>query len=51
MFGCEVAKLPAGVKVIAVHIKVRYRDQVIRELQDLGLSNLDIGECGKEYDF
>jgi len=51
MFGCEVAKLPAGVKVIAVHIKVRYRDQVIRELHDLGLSNLDIGECGKEYDF
>jgi ribonuclease BN (tRNA processing enzyme) len=51
MFGCEVAKLPAGVKVIAVHIKVRYRDQVIRELQDLGLSNLEIGECEKEYDF
>jgi ribonuclease BN (tRNA processing enzyme) len=51
MFGCEAAKLPPGVKIIAVHIKVRYRELVIRELEDLGLPNLEIGECEKEYEF
>jgi ribonuclease BN (tRNA processing enzyme) len=51
MFCREVAKLPPGVKVIAVHIKVRYREQVVRELEALGLPNLEIGECGKVYDF
>lgn len=51
MFCGEVAKIPAGVKVIAVHIKVRYREQVIRELRALGLPNFEIGECEKEYEF
>ena len=51
MFGREVAKLPAGVTVFATHIKVRYRDQVIRELRELGLRQVEIGECEKEYDF
>ena len=30
MFGREVAKMPKDITVVAVHIKVRYRDQVIR---------------------
>jgi ribonuclease BN (tRNA processing enzyme) len=51
MFGREVAKMPAGVKVIAVHIKVRYQQEVIRELQALHLSTLEIGECEKDYNF
>jgi ribonuclease BN (tRNA processing enzyme) len=51
MFGREVAKMPKGVKVVSMHIKVRYQDQVIRELKALGLPNIDIGECEKEYDF
>jgi ribonuclease BN (tRNA processing enzyme) len=51
MFGREVSKMPSGVTVVAVHIKVRYRDQVIRELQALRLPNLSIGECEKEYVF
>lgn len=51
MFGREAAKLPPGTRVIAVHIKVRYREQVIRELHDLQLPEVDIGECEKEYCF
>ena len=51
MFAGEVAKIPAGVKIVAVHIKVRYRDQVIRELEELRLPNLEIGECEKNYEF
>ena len=49
MFEREVAKMPAGVKVVAVHIKVRYREQVIRELLELRLPALEIGECEREY--
>jgi len=51
MFAGEVAKMPPGVKLIAIHIKVRYRAQVIRELEALGLPNLEIGECEKDYEF
>jgi len=51
MFAGEVAKIPKGVKIIAVHIKVRYREEVIRELHALQLPNLEIGECEKEYEF
>jgi ribonuclease BN (tRNA processing enzyme) len=51
MFRDEVAKIPAGVKVIAVHLKVRYRADVIKELSALGLPDMEIGECGKEYCF
>lgn len=43
--------MPKEVKVVAVHIKVRYREQVIRELHELQLPNLLIGECEKEYNF
>ena len=49
MFSREVAKMPGGIDVVAVHIKVRYREQVVRELLDLGLPRLIIGECEKEY--
>jgi ribonuclease BN (tRNA processing enzyme) len=51
MFHHEVAKMPPGIKVVAVHIKVRYHDEVVRELHALQLPNLEIGECEKEYDF
>lgn len=51
LFSREVTKMPAGVKVVAVHIKVRYREDVIRELRGLQLPNLEIGECEKEYEF
>jgi ribonuclease BN (tRNA processing enzyme) len=51
MFCREVTKMPSGIKVVAVHIKVRYRNEVIRELQALDLSNLEVGECEKVYDF
>jgi ribonuclease BN (tRNA processing enzyme) len=51
MFRHEVAKMPPGVKVVAIHIKVRYREQVVRELRALELPNLEIGECEKVYEF
>lgn len=51
MFGRETSKMPNGVTVFAVHIKVRYREEVVRELRALQLPNLKIGECEKEYSF
>jgi len=51
MFRHEVAKMPPGVRVVTTHIKVRYRDEIIRELYDLGLPEVEIGECEKEYHF
>lgn len=50
MFCREVAKMPSGVQVLAVHIKVRYRDEVVRESSALGLPNQQVGECEREYD-
>jgi ribonuclease BN (tRNA processing enzyme) len=45
MFAAEVAKMPPSTRVIAVHIKTRYRETVVRELSGLGLPTLEIGEC------
>ncbi|GIW80835.1 MAG: cAMP phosphodiesterase class-II:metallo-beta-lactamase superfamily protein [Gemmatales bacterium] len=50
-FAVEIGKLTVPAKVIAVHIKARFRAQVIRELQALNLPNLEIGEAGKVYHF
>ena len=51
MFATEAAKIPAGVKIIAVHLKVRYRAELVRELFELGLPDLEIGDCEKDYVF
>ena len=50
-FRCEVAKIPTGVKVIAVHLKVRYHDEIARELLAIGLTRIEVGECDREYRF
>lgn len=43
LFQREVAKLHRQVQVVAVHIKTGFHEKVIRELQQLGLQNLQIG--------
>ena len=51
MFADEVRKIPPGVKVIAVHMKVRYREEIISELRALQIPCVEIGECDREYSF
>jgi ribonuclease BN (tRNA processing enzyme) len=51
LFGREVSKVPAGVKVIAVHLKVRFREEIVSELHALGNPAVEIGECEREYSF
>jgi len=50
-FAAEVAKLPPSTRVIAVHIKVAFRQKVVEELSALGISALEIGECETDYTF
>lgn len=47
----DIRKLPGHAAIIAVHIKPRYRVQVIEELRGLELPNLEIGQVGKKYVF
>lgn len=50
-FATEAAKLPPSVAKIAVHIKPRYRETVVKELLAANIPGLSIGACEAEYDF
>jgi ribonuclease BN (tRNA processing enzyme) len=45
----EAAKLARPTRLVIVHIKARYKEQVISELQALGLPGLEIGQTGATY--
>jgi cAMP phosphodiesterase len=49
MLAQEIQKLTRPTRVIVVHIKARFREQVVKELQDLGLPNLEVGQMGHTY--
>jgi ribonuclease BN (tRNA processing enzyme) len=49
LFANEIKKLNRPVPVIAVHIKARFRAQVIKELESLGLANVQVGTFGVPY--
>lgn len=51
LFAKEVAKIPEGTRVVAVHLKPRYRDEIVKELENLQMTNLEIGEGETEYVF
>jgi cAMP phosphodiesterase len=51
MLGQEVQKLTPPARIIAVHIKARFRQQVVQELHNLALPNLEIGGMGQTYWF
>jgi ribonuclease BN (tRNA processing enzyme) len=50
-FAREVAKLRVPARVIAVHIKPTYYEQVVAELLALGLPNIEIRQVGHSYHF
>jgi ribonuclease BN (tRNA processing enzyme) len=50
MFGAEVRKLSRPVPVVAVHLKARYRREIVEQLTALGLSNVSIGRPGEVYE-
>src|SRR5262249_55053088 len=51
LFGLEATKLKQRVALIAVHIKPRYRAEIIAELEALGLPELVIAQPGRTYQF
>jgi ribonuclease BN (tRNA processing enzyme) len=51
LFAREAAKLTWPARLIVVHIKARYRDEVVAELQALRLSGLEIGRFDTPYTF
>lgn len=51
LFGLEIQKLKRQAAIIAVHIKARYRNQILRELNELNLTNLQIGQFGMTYEW
>ncbi len=51
LFAREAAKLTRPARLIVVHIKARYRDQVVAELEALNLPGLEIGRFDAPYTF
>jgi ribonuclease BN (tRNA processing enzyme) len=51
LFGREIQKLKQRTRVVAVHIKARYRGEVLPELHALGIPELQIATAGKVYTF
>ena len=48
-FGEEARKLTRPADLVAVHLKPRYREEIVRELAALGLHRLIVGEPGVDY--
>lgn len=51
MFAGELKKLSRPARVIAIHIKTAFDEQIKKELTELNLPNVEIGEPGKTYEF
>ena len=51
MFAGELAKLTQPARIIAIHIKTAFDEQIKKELTELNLPNVEIGEPGKTYEF
>lgn len=52
LFAGEARKVARpGVALIAVHIKPRYRERIVAQLQALGLDGMEIGRFGEAYRF
>jgi cAMP phosphodiesterase len=51
LVGAELAKMPPGVPVYAVHIKPGHRRRVVFQLGALKRPNLAVGDSGRDYEF
>jgi cAMP phosphodiesterase len=49
-FADEIGKLPRNVRWIVVHRKARYAAQIARELEGLGLANVELVQPGHVYE-
>ena len=49
-FAAEIGKLPRQVRWIVVHRKARYAAQIAREIETLGLANVELVRPGHVYE-
>lgn len=47
----ECQKMPPGTRILAVHLHLRHRSQVLRELKEANIPNLEVARFGKPYHF
>ncbi len=50
LFATEIEKIREDARIFAVHIKPRFRRDVVRELEGLGISRLEISTPGREFE-
>jgi ribonuclease BN (tRNA processing enzyme) len=51
MFGAELGKLTRPARVLTIHLKARYAEQISRELDELSLPNVELVQFGRVYEF
>jgi hypothetical protein len=51
LFAREIGKLRQSTRIVAVHIKARYREQVLSELEKLRIADLEIGALDRVHTF
>lgn len=51
MFGAELRKLTQPARVLTIHLKARYAEQISRELDELSLPNVELIQFGRVYEF
>ncbi|MBI5757438.1 MAG: 3',5'-cyclic-nucleotide phosphodiesterase [Planctomycetales bacterium] len=51
MFGVELGKLTRPARVLTIHLKARYAEQISRELDELSLPNVELVQFGRVYEF
>jgi ribonuclease BN (tRNA processing enzyme) len=51
LFAQEVKKLRRQVLLVAIHVKALFHDQIVQEMDALGLANLTLARFGETYEF
>ncbi len=51
LFEAELKKLKRDVEIIAIHVKIAFEPQILKELGDLAIPRLTIGQPGAVFDF
>lgn len=51
LFGAELGKLTRPARVLTIHLKARYADPIARQLAALSLTNVELVQFGRVYEF
>lgn len=51
LFGAELGKLTQPARVLTIHLKARFADQIARQIAALSLPNVELVQFGRVYEF